>query len=321
LVERRHADRWSVESVPKPRGAQSGVLSAISCDRDGCSAVGYFANRAGVAMTMSERWNGRTWSLQRTPNPAGATYSYLVGVSCASNRSCMAVGDFGNRAGQNVMLTERWNGRRWSIERVSGPTGATASALTGVSCTSPSACTAVGDFVRADGVFSTLVERWNGTAWTIQASPYAAASTDSELTGVSCASTASCDAVGFFAVGGGSSMMLVERWDGSSWSIEPTSNPNRARGSELFGVACPTTTTCTAVGNVADRGGAFVTLAERGGYAHWVIQHTPHPREASNSGFDAVSCPSPRFCTAVGYLTTRTRTVVPLTERYSTGSR
>ena len=62
LVERRHADRWSVESVPKPRGAQSGVLSAISCDRDGCSAVGYFANRAGVAMTMSERWNGRTWS-------------------------------------------------------------------------------------------------------------------------------------------------------------------------------------------------------------------------------------------------------------------
>jgi hypothetical protein len=316
LVERRHADRWSVESIPKPRGAQSGVLSAIACHRDDCTAVGYFADRAGIAMTMAERWNGRTWSLQQTANPAGATYSYLVGVSCTSIGSCVAVGNFGNRAGQNLILAEHWNGSRWSIQPIHGPAGAAESSLKAISCTSPTACTAVGDSVRADGAQSALVERWNGNMWMIQASPDPATSADSELTGVSCASPASCEAVGLFAVGGGPSMTLQERWDGSSWSIQPTPKPDRARGSELFGVACPTTTTCTAVGNFANRLGAFVTLAEHGTYGRWTIQHTPHPRGASSSGFDAVSCPSPRSCTAVGYFTTRTRTVLPLAERY-----
>src|SRR5439155_615910 len=84
---------------------------------------------------------------------------YLVGVSCASRRFCTAVGTFRDSVGQEVVLAEHWNGARWSIRSVPNPPAATSSALEGISCSSTSACIAVGDFVASDGIHVTL-EGW-----------------------------------------------------------------------------------------------------------------------------------------------------------------
>src|SRR5205085_2766283 len=55
----------------------------------------------------------------------------------------------------------------WSILPVSAP--AASASLTSVSCTSVSACTAVGGFTTVPGNASTpLVERWDGSSWTVQ---------------------------------------------------------------------------------------------------------------------------------------------------------
>ena len=51
------------------------------------------------------------------------------------------------------------------------PGTALQSELYGASCTSASACTAVGDYVTSTGASKTLAERWNGTAWTLQSTP------------------------------------------------------------------------------------------------------------------------------------------------------
>jgi hypothetical protein len=40
-------------------------------------------------------------------------------VSCASAHACVAVGSGYNRAGTEVTLAERWNGRRWTIQATS----------------------------------------------------------------------------------------------------------------------------------------------------------------------------------------------------------
>ena len=318
LAERWDRGGWSIQSPPKPAGARTSVLSGISCvSRTACTAVGYFTTRAGVAVTLAERWDGVNWSVQGTPNPSGAPYSYLVGVSCASRRSCTAVGSFGNTAGREVVLAERLDGARWSIQSVPSPAGATNSALKDVSCSSTSACTAVGDVLNPDAVDVTLAERWDGTAWTIQPSANSLFATYSRLVGVSCPSISSCDAVGFFENGAGHFVTLAERWDGTSWTIQPTPNPNRARSSQLLAVVCSSANACTAIGSFANSGGAFVTLAERRKRPGWAIQRTARPADAPNSGLDAVACPSPRFCTAVGYRIDRSDTVLTLAERYS----
>jgi hypothetical protein len=44
--------------------------------------------------------------------------------------------------------------------------------LSGVSCASDKACTAVGDWMKAGtGKQVTLAEAWDGTAWTVQPTP------------------------------------------------------------------------------------------------------------------------------------------------------
>jgi hypothetical protein len=318
LAERRQGGSWSMQRTPKPAGARTTVLSGVSCvSRMACTAVGYFVDRAGVAVTLAERWDGTSWSLQRTRDPRGVAYSYLTGVSCASRKSCTAVGSSRDPVGQEDVLAERWDGTRWSIQSVPNPPGATNSVLHGVSCATTSACTAVGDFLNHEAVDLTLAERWNGTSWAVQPSPNPAFASDSHLISVSCASISSCDTVGYFANRAGHIGTLAEHWDRNSWAIQPTPNPSRARTSQLFGVDCRSTIACAAIGNFANSGGAFVTLAERRKRTGWALQRAAHPAGATNSGLDAVACPSPRSCTAVGYFIDQSGAVLTLAERYS----
>ena len=76
------------------------------------------------------------------------------------------------------------------------PTGALATQLTAVSCTSANACTAVGWYTNSGGVTVTLAERWNGSAWSIQTTPNPPGATTALFEGVSCPTTTACTAVG-----------------------------------------------------------------------------------------------------------------------------
>ena len=70
------------------------------------------------------------------------------------------------------------------------------------------------------------------------------------LTAVSCASSSACSAVGGYGNSSGTQVALAERWDGTSWVIQPT--PRLPGGASLLfgltGVACTSATGCTAVG-------------------------------------------------------------------------
>jgi hypothetical protein len=223
-----------------------------------------------------------TWTIQPTPNPPGGTKVQLAAVSCASSTTCMAVGSYTNSANVSVTLAESWDGTSWTIRSTPNPTGGTGTELSGVSCTSSTACTAVGSFTDSTGKTSTLAERWNGTQWAIQTSPNPSGAAQAELNAVSCASSTAC-----IAVGTGSSGSLAEHWDGVHWTIQPS------HGDSLNGVSCTSATACTAVGVNANN-----TLAERWNGTTWAIQSTP--TVDSYNVVSAVSCASATRCTAVG---------------------
>ena len=63
-----------------------------------CWAVGYYVNSGGPNAsyrTLSEHWNGTSWSLGGggSPNVSGAQGDFLQSVTCASVSDCWAVGD------------------------------------------------------------------------------------------------------------------------------------------------------------------------------------------------------------------------------------
>ena len=261
LVERWMGTTWSIQRAPNPADARVSTLWGVSCaSATACTAVGSYSiiGTYHIYLPLAERWNGRRWSIQRTPTPSGTTDSFLGGVSCASPTACTAVGSYVKGVlGNTLSLVERWNGRRWSIQRTPNPADATVSSLSGVSCASATACTAVGgaSIVLDSGATEnpTLVERWNGRRWSIQRTPNPTGPVVSGLGGVSCASATVCTAVGGVLIGVNTrapeSLTLVERWNGRRWSIQPTPNPALAEGGgQLLGVSCPSPITCTAVG-------------------------------------------------------------------------
>src|SRR5205085_1235587 len=129
----------------------------------------------------------------------------LFDVSCPSARNCFAVGrtspnNSGQPNGYNT-LVERWNGAAWSI--VASPNAPNGHGeLAGVSCTSASACIAVGSSYQSS-TRATLIEAWNGASWKQVASADPSGKTHSALNGVWCKTATSCVAVGSAATSAG----------------------------------------------------------------------------------------------------------------------
>jgi hypothetical protein len=166
-----------------------------------------------------------------------------------------------------------------------------------VSCTSSSACTAVGFYGTATRVLA-LAERWNGTAWRIQA---VARPGKVNLSAVSCSTAHACTAVGYY-IGTRRTVPVAEVWNGTAWHIQAAPLPHGSPGGALAAVSCIGPRRCTATGaNFSPTG---PTLAERWNGTRWRIQPTPYPADSSSSQqevvLNAVSCASATSCTASG---------------------
>ncbi len=213
LTEHWDGVSWSIQPTPRPVGARDSTLQDISCASiTACTAVGYYTSRTGNERTLAEHWDGVSWSIQQTPQRAGAKDSDLFRISCASITACTAVGYYTSRTHKDRMLAERWDGVSWSSERTPQPTGARDSDLFGISCTKATVCTAVGSFTNRAGTTVPLAEHWNGTRWSIQRTSRPVGATDSDLRGISCTRATVCTAVGSFTNRAGSTMPLAERY-------------------------------------------------------------------------------------------------------------
>jgi hypothetical protein len=175
------------------------------------------------------------WRIEQTPNPA-LPNGGLAAVSCSSAATCIAAGSYENGTGDDAALAERWDGSTWTVQPTPDIAGSTGSGLAGVSCTSATACTAVGYNDISAGPRVTLAEAWNGRTWSVQDTPSPAGGS-SGLNAVSCHSGRACAAVSSLAAdGGSSSLSLAETWDGGHWTIQPTANPAGARPSAISAV-------------------------------------------------------------------------------------
>jgi hypothetical protein len=229
--------KWSLVSVPEPVGLTStgdNELFGVSCPaRASCWAVGT-SSRSDATPQLNQvlHWNGRRWSRVSVPTPRPKGLSELFEVSCPSPSSCWAVGGHVITAGgANSTITVlnqalHWDGRRWSLVAVPDQDGTSQGAgnqLTDVSCPSPASCWAVGSSGNVGGKMIGGTElnqamHWNGRKWSLAATPDPGGTgflATNLLIGVSCASAASCWAVGDTGPGGANEAL---RWNGRRWS-------------------------------------------------------------------------------------------------------
>lgn len=129
-------------------------------------------------------------------------------------------------------LAERWTGTNWVIQPTPNPpSGGTQ--LTGVACSAPTACTAVGStFTSSGGMI--LAEDWNGSRWAIQRTPLLPNTGDHFISSpaVACPARTTCTAVGGNEHDGAGLVTVAERWHGSNLS---TAGPSASLGP---GLAC-----------------------------------------------------------------------------------
>jgi len=313
LAERWNGVVWSIQPIPSPAADTEPALNAVSCvSRKLCIAVGSFIESRYTARAIVERWNGVRWSMRRVTNPPGVVSTALLGISCASSTTCIAVGNLYTHIQpvRQLTLAERWNGSRWSLEKTPSPPGQPSPSLSSVACSSRYACTAVGT--------AGLVERWNGARWKIQRAPGPAQRRGIGLGSVSCASAGVCVAVGSYRNDAGASTALAERWNRGVWRILRVPHPARAKTTGLSGVWCTSLSGCTTVGSFGSTPGTQLTLAQRWNGNAWTISRTPNPIfSAASSTLEGVSCTSPEACTAVGSYLNAANRRVPLAERWN----
>ena len=271
LGETWNGTAWTLVTVPGP-GPSFNALAGVSCTPAACLAVGYYRDGTDTHLALAVASAGGGWAVQPAPSPPGAVPSILAGVSCGAASACAAVGFYHNSPGTTRTLAEAWNGSAWRVEQAPDSPALPQNTLASVSCTSATACMAVGRvYSKRSG--TTLAESWNGTAWALRPGP-ALPGTFGQLSGVSCTSAVACTAVGSYDNG---TLPLAESWNGTAWTLQQVPAPAGGFDPQLESVSCTSPSACTAVGNY-ESPGTLNLLAERWNGTAWTVQATPGRR-------------------------------------------
>jgi hypothetical protein len=170
LAEHWDGTQWTAMAPPNV-GDQENTLFSVSALPDGHAwAVGYYADQTFRIRTLAEYWDGSSWTVVPTVNPQRAR-DVFFSVKALSADDVWAVGgqqDTPN--GPFHTLIEHFDGTQWSVvpSRDPGPNG---NELFGVGAAGPSDVWAVGQQQGKHFPSLALLERWDGSAWTVATAP------------------------------------------------------------------------------------------------------------------------------------------------------
>lgn len=296
---------WKVSPTPNPKGSTR-IYGASCTSSVACTTV----SGSGTTNVLSaESWNGSEWVVRSLPVPAGSLSGRPYDISCSSASFCVAVGSYLNSVELPNSLLDVWNGTEWKNVAVplpkEIPNGVGANSLKSVSCTSATACTAVGFYnMKTQGSpnhYGILVETWNGSTWTVGSAGLPGTTSLFEVESISCTSATACTIVGKDYVNATSQYRpFAMRLSGSVWSVQSVPSPPGYPGAGATGVSCTSATACTMVGATI---GTQTPFAERWNGTTWSNQTTPLPSGSTTGALRSVSCVSATRCTAAGTAT------------------
>lgn len=285
LVEHWNGTSWTDVTVPQPAGQQATLSGVDDLSPTDAWAVGTsFVADPGDGLTLIEHWNGTTWSIVPSPDPASGIAGdsdELDAIGGTGPDDLWAVGSDLDEATQTIfLLFEHWNGTIWSA--VPSPTPLRAAQFaTSVSAVGSNDVWAVGyGFSLGTGQRETVSAQWNGSAWSIVPSPNVTHKGDvqNELTGVSTDGNGDVWASGFAGNVDNRNRRLpyVLHWTGTNWVM--TKLPNLgSEGSQPNGIVAVSANDVWAVGQTQESNGSILTLTEQFNGSTWSISPSPDP--------------------------------------------
>jgi hypothetical protein len=222
LAEHWNGTEWSIVSAPNA-GIGDNVLNGVSGSAStDVWEVGFYG--FGIEKrTLIEHWNGTTWSIISSPN-TNKRLNVLNGLDAISSSNVWAVGSATSGGLDQTTLILHWDGTAWSIIPSASPGTFGLNTLYAVAATSANDVWAVGSFTNRGEFAQTLVEHWDGTSWQVIPSANVPGS-NNELYAVVALGPNNVWAVGYWGNAASGFSTLVEHWNGSSWSVVPSPNP------------------------------------------------------------------------------------------------
>ncbi len=291
-------------AAPPVTSAPNSSLSAVQCpSARSCFAVGDYGTSVFEYNSLAEHWNGTAWTTEASPTWGSTGVGIFVnGLSCASNAVCWAVGDYLTPEDLPIAFAMRWNGKAWQPGNPPDPFPG-ANALESMYCLDSLYCLAAGSYVNDDGLSTPLIDGYSvtpkiGVRWLVLTTPTPADANFARLGAVTCSGTTHCNAVGDYQNPEGVYVPFAEHWDGSSWKLARTANPSGSRGTYLTGLACTSTTTCTAVGYYKNSALVYRTVVEKWNGKRWTL--VPSANAGVSDFLNSIACSRPTSCVAVG---------------------
>jgi hypothetical protein len=273
---------WRVASSPNVGTLTNGLAGVAALSQTDAWAVGshelVLPGQAPINQTLIQHWNGSKWAVVPSAN-VGTGENDLVAVAAISSTDAWAVGTFFDyRALAWHTLIEHWNGRKWTLTPSPNPS-TRYNALEGVAAAGPNDVWAVGiEQISGPAIANrTLIQHWDGTAWSVVPSPNATSGNNYLL------SVAVASPTDVWAVGSHDALTLTEHWDGTKWAIVASPNPGN-QANFFNSVAVVSGQDVWAVGAVyPGGGGAERTLTEHWNGRRWTIVASPNVGTGNNA--------------------------------------
>jgi hypothetical protein len=235
LIEHWDGHSWSVVATSMgPGGGRLQAVTAVAAND--VWAVGSSGGLGGTELV--EHFDGTNWSV--VTSPAFSVGDRLLGISGSSSTDVWAVGEMfsGPTAPGNPRPEVlHFDGKTWTREAVPAPPKApVGSGLRSVTAIAPNNVWAVGfGSTGKDPLIksTTLIEHFDGTSWSIVASPVPSGAS---LSGIAAVSANDIWAVGSILGTTGVDRTLTLHFDGTKWSVVASPNATPG-GNDLFGVA------------------------------------------------------------------------------------
>jgi len=247
LAEHWNGTGWSISHTLKANPYHDEFLGVSADSLTDVWAVGDTQLQSGVYVPLIEHRDATSWSVVANPN-VGSFGGYLEGVVAFSRTDVWADGAvYTSNSGNAVTLIEHWNGNAWAI--VQSPNANNIfNAIYSLSATGPHDIWASGVFAPSQSnlrIHQTLIEHYNGTKWSIVASPNKNAFSNNTNAIAAITSTAALATGDYYD--GTTFRTLAEGWNGSAWTIQPSPNQG-TKENDIFGMAAHSVGSAIAVG-------------------------------------------------------------------------
>jgi hypothetical protein len=259
---------WSVSS--SAAAALAGQIGDGVTDISPTDAYAIGGGLGSASTGLVAQWNGTTWNRVTVPLPSGAgPISTLNAISASGPDDVWIAGTYelSSTDLRRETYSLHWNGSTWSVVPMPLNPSSNINAyyqINAVQVNSPTDVWAVGDQGVIDGASSTLIEHWNGTAWSIVPSP--SPGSDGNLTGVTTSNAANdVWAVGSDEPAGTTqAQTLTLNWNGTAWVS--VASPDASSGSSVLNsvATTPGATIVQAVGSSGASGSANPLALQNG---------------------------------------------------------